>query len=252
MAARLLELKDGRGPIAANRARASLNALFVSAMQQGLAETNPVVGTAPPGEERARERTLSAAEVRAIWEATDGPGDYNAIIRLLMLTGQRREEVAGMAWTELDLEQGIWVIPAQRTKNKRVHEVPISRQAAALLERRPRWEMRDLLFGIGAGPFSGWSRAKARLDRHSGVKGWVVHDLRRTLVTVMHDLGMAPHIVEAVVNHLSGHKAGVAGIYNRATYATEKRRALQAWADYLGEITAGLPRKVVPFVRASV
>jgi integrase len=258
IASRLLELKDQHGPIAANRARGSLNAFFVWAMQQGIAEANPVMGTAPPGEERERERVLSANELRSVWQPTEGQGDYSAIVRLLILTGQRREEVAAMRWPELDLDRALWTIPSERTKNKRSHEVPLPDQAIAMLKTRPRREKRELIFGEGKGPFSGWSRAKKALDRRilerrrkelteaggdaaqaKPLEAWTLHDLRRTAVTQMNELGIAPHVVEAVINHVSGTKAGVAGTYNRAIYAAEKRAALQTYADWLEAVVEG-------------
>ncbi|MCB1882559.1 MAG: site-specific integrase [Geminicoccaceae bacterium] len=243
--ARLLVLAQEHGPISANRARQTLNAFFAWAMGQGMAEANPVAGTVPPGEERARERTLAEAEIRALWRATDDLGEYAVIVRLLLLTGQRREEVAAMRWEELDFERRLWVLPGGRTKNGRGHEVPLSDQALVILQVVPHREERALLFGRRSGPFSGWSRGKARLDRqmHEALappaatpSPWVLHDLRRTCVTGMAELGVAPHVIEAVVNHVSGHKAGVAGVYNRATYAKDKRKALQLWADHLSRI----------------
>ena len=223
------------GLVTRNRMRSALSRLFSWALEEGLAEYNPVVGTARRPE-RPRERVLSANELIAIWAATANPGDHNAIVRLLMLTGQRREEVAAARWSEIDAKRALWSIPAERTKNKRSHDVPLSKYALGIFEAIPTREGRDLIFGEAAGPFSGWSKSKERLDRRSGVSSWTLHDLRRTVVTGMAEIGVQPHIVEAVVNHVSGHKAGVAGIYNRATYAEEKRTALQKWAEHLGSI----------------
>lgn len=245
VAVRLAELATESGPVAANRARAALSALFSWAMREGLAEHNPVVGTNRPAAESARDRVLSTAELAALWPAAEGPGDFNAIVRLLLLTGQRREEVAAMRWTELDLDRGIWTLPRERTKNRRPHDVPLVAQVTAILAGLPRREGRELVFGEGRGGFSGWSQAKARLDARSGVAGWRIHDLRRTCVTGMAEIGIRPHVIEAVVNHVSGHRAGVAGVYNRATYAVEKRAALQAWADHLDALLGrGEPRVV--------
>jgi integrase len=141
-----------------------------------------------------------------------------------------------MCWQELDFDQAIWSLPADRTKNGQAHDVPLSRDVLSILQQRERRGDRQLLFGEGKGSYSGWSQAKARLDRRSGVVGWRIHDIRRTVVTGMAELGVQPHIIEATVNHLSGHKAGVAGIYNRATYATEKRDAMRLWADHVAAI----------------
>ncbi|MCB1884754.1 MAG: tyrosine-type recombinase/integrase [Geminicoccaceae bacterium] len=245
VAARLLELRDASGAVAANRARSALSALYAWAIQQGMADQNPVVGTRKNAE-ASRERTLRPEEMKALWDATAGPGDHAAIVRLLLLAGQRREEVAAMRWGEVDLERGVWTLPAARTKNGRAHEVPLSLQAQALLESLPRPEGRDLVFGRGGGPFSGWSQSKRRLDAKVGFTGWTLHDLRRTVVTGMAEMGVQPHVVEAVVNHVGGHnKVGVAGVYNRATYAGEKRAALQAWADCLDGVVAGASPRVV-------
>lgn len=255
VSARLSEIARSNGPIAANRARSTLSHLFMWSMQQGLAEENPVIGTSKPGKEIARTRVLSPDELRTIWEATKSIGDYGSIIRLPILTGQRREEVGGLHWTEVDRHQSLWTLPAERTKNGLSHEVPLSDQALSIITSQPTRVgadnlPRNLVFGQGEGPFSGWSQSKSRLDaridrastvKHIGNKeirsGWRVHDLRRTTVTMMAEhLNILPHVIESVVNHVSGHKAGVAGIYNRATYAAEKRSALQAWADYLDQI----------------
>lgn len=266
VAARLAELAAGSGPVAANRARAQLSALYRWAIGQGMAEINPVAGTIKPGAEAPRDRVLTAEELRAIWRAC-GDDDHGRIVRLLMLTGQRREEVAGMTWREVDRDGAVWRLPAQRTKNGKPHEVPLSDQALAVLSGVKPRHGRELLFGESDGPFSGWSRCKARLDeriaRRAGAAGhdqptaadepapWVLHDLRRTMVTGMAELGVQPHIIEAVVNHVSGHKAGVAGVYNRATYAREKREALALWGQHVATLVAGEPPRVVPIRRAT-
>ncbi|MGI9503692.1 MAG: site-specific integrase, partial [Geminicoccaceae bacterium] len=184
-------------------------------------------------------RVLSNDEIAKLWAETDRLGDFAAIIRLLLLTGQRREEVAAMRWSEIDLERRLWEIPGTRTKNHRPHQVPLSDQVLGILETLDRRQGRDLIFGTGKGGFSGFGQSKARSDRRSGLSGWRVHDLRRTAVTGMVEIGIQPHVVEAVVNHISGHKGGVAGIYNKATYATEKRQALKAWANALEAIAHG-------------
>jgi integrase len=116
--------------------------------------------------------------------------------------------------------------------------VPLSTLAAESLKAQPAIADRDLVFGEGEGGFSGWSKAKAALDEACGVTDWTLHDLRRTAATRMADLGVAPHVVEVIVNHISGHKAGVAGIYNRATYVAEKRAALNLWANHVSVIVA--------------
>jgi integrase len=204
---------------------------------------------------------LAPDELRAIWEATSPLAPHDRIVRLLLLTGARRQEVGGMAEAELDRARGLWLLPGERSKNGRQLEVPLSRQALALL---PEPDGRSHLFGRGGrAPFSGWSRCKARLDQQiarqraearlgrelaegetpapeDALAEWHLHDLRRSFVTLISEHGLAPpHIVEAIVGHVSGHKGGVAGVYIRALYRQEKAAALQAWAGWLVTVVEG-------------
>lgn len=161
-----------------------------------------------------RARILTEDEIARVLAACRND-DFGRIVRLLLLTGQRRDEVAGMAWAEVDLASALWSLPAARVKNKQDHDVPLLAPALLLLSSLERVEGRPLAFGQGDGGFLGFSRAKAALDVRSGVTGWRLHDLRRTAATLMADrLKILPHVVEAVLNHISGHKAGVAGIYH--------------------------------------
>lgn len=205
-------------------------------------------------EEAARERVLADDELRAIWRALEDD-HYGAIIKLLMLTGQRADEIANLAWSETG--EDAFTLPAARTKNRRQHQVPLSNAALAILAAQPRrlnaaGTPRDFVFGTAERGFSGWSKCKERLDqRIAATRGaplphWTPHDLRRTCATRMADLGVLPHVIEAVLNHVSGHKSGVAGIYNRALYEPEKRQALVLWADHLQSIVHGGERKIVP------
>ena len=236
----LAQVAAERGRTSANRARAYLSACLSFGVGNGMLERNALIGTKRPQPEQRRDRILDDGELRAVWQAVDPATDFGAIVRLLVLLGQRREEVSAMRWTELDLSQSLWRLPPERTKNARPHDVPLPAQAVAALSARHRTGGRDLVFGRGEDSFSGWSKAKFRLDASIGLsKPWVLHDLRRTAVTGMAEIGIAPHIVEAVVNHVSGHRAGVAGTYNRALYSAEKRVALQRWADHLECIVSG-------------
>jgi len=153
-----------------------------------------------------------------------------------MLTGQRREEIAALQRAEIG--DGVLALPAARTKNSRAHDVPLSPQALTVLGDQPQRVGREHVFGEGEGGFSGFSSAKDRLDKASGVTDWTLHDLRRTMATRMGDLGVQPHVIEAILNHVSGHKAGVAGVYNRSTYATEKRAALDLWGAHVQTLLA--------------
>ena len=245
VAKRLAEIARDNGPFAANRARAALSALFNWSIGEGFLDDNPVAGTHLPTEEVKRDRVLSDAEVVLVWQHA-GAGDFGLIVKLLTLTAARRDEVGSMAWSEL--QGATWTVPGDRTKNGRPHELMLPPPAMTVLAAQPAREGRDLVFGSGSGPFSGWSKAKAELDARMlaalkaerGTKAvlepWRLHDLRRTAATRMADLGVQPHIVEAVLNHVSGSKAGVAGIYNRAAYRDEKRAALALWADRVVEM----------------
>lgn len=240
VAARLRAITDKSGPVAANRARSTLSAMFAWAIGEGLCDLNPVIGTNKNGEDD-RERILSDAELAAIWHAAPA-NSYGRIVRLLMLTAQRRDEIGGLRWAELraldDPGKAQIALPGERTKNGRAHDVPLSKAALGLIEAQPRIVARHPVFGEGDGGYSGWSRSKLALDAKCKVADWTLHDLRRTAATRMADLGVQPHIIEAVLNHVSGHKAGVAGIYNRSAYAAEKRAALDLWAGHIRVIVA--------------
>ena len=248
IAARLAAIATSNGPVEANRVRASLSAFFSWCMQQGLAEINPVIGTGKRPES-ARERVLSKAELKAIWQATAGTDDYSAIIRLLMLTGQRAAEIGSLRWSEI-IGDAIALQP-ERTKNKRAHSIPLSPLALRIIEARPRRDGRDLIFGrMFDRPFCGWTACKRTLDARLSAAGadvapWTTHDLRRTFATNAAEIGVAPHIVEAVLNHVSGHKRGIAGTYNRATYEPQKRAALNRWADHLLAVVEGRGNEVI-------
>jgi len=228
------------GPVTGNRVRTTLNTFFAWAMTQGLIDANPVVGTLK-NPERSRDRVLTPLELRSIWNGL-GDDQYGSIIKLLALTGQRAAEISDLRWSEV--RENAIHLSAERTKNGRPHTVPLARAAISIIEAQPRritaaGEPRDLIFGIGAGGFDGWSHAKVRLDERIKLQPWTTHDLRRSFATHAAEIGIAPHIIEAVLNHVSGHRAGTAGIYNRALYDREKRIALDRWADWLMAVVEG-------------
>lgn len=235
VATRIAAIAAKSGPVEGNRVRASLQAFFNWCIRTGVAESNPVVGTGRKPE-RSRERVLSDAELRAIWNATADDSDYSAIVRLLMLTGQRADEIASLRWSEVELDAARIILPAERTKNSRAHIVHLAEPARAILSARQHTD--GFVFGRHTDrPFTGWSRCKMALGarlRDSGAPfDWVHHDLRRSMATRMAELDTAPHIIEAVLNHVSGHKHGVAGVYNRAGYAPQQAHALDVWAEHL-------------------
>jgi integrase len=238
------------GPVAANRARTNLSALFAWAMRKGLHDQNPVIAT-ETRKEKSRHRVLSDNELAVVWN-TLPKSDYGDILKLLILTGQREREIGDLHWSEIDFDEELISLPPERTKNARPHEIPMSSAVRDILKARTRSDDRDLVFGFGAGGFSGWGKSKERLDKAIAdrlgkpLPHWTVHDLRRTAATRMVDLGEGPHVVEAVLNHVSGHRAGVAGIYNRSLYKAEKAQALSKWATHVLAIAKGKKSNVTP------
>lgn len=231
----LTEISTTSGPVASNRVRATISAMLNWAMKAGMAEANPAAFTNKESES-SRSRVLSANELREIWAALPS-GDYGTILKLLILTGLRRAEIGGLRWSEIDLKHGAITLPPDRVKNGRQHIIPMSKPVRSLIAAIPRKEGRDFVFGYGSGGFAGWGMCKDRLDASlSSPDAWTVHDLRRTVATTMAEIGIAPHIVEAVLNHASGHKGGIAGVYNRASYDKEKREALTLWGDHVLKI----------------
>ncbi|MGZ5838965.1 MAG: tyrosine-type recombinase/integrase [Croceibacterium sp.] len=247
VAAQLVRITREHSSISAARARTALSAFYVWAMQMGLTESNPIIGTLKPQDTRPRERVLNDQELAAIWSACRSD-DHGRIIRLLILLGSRRAEIGGIAWSELDLEGAVWTLPAQRSKNGRAHSLPLMPMALSIIREVPRVLGRDLLFGERAARgFTAFALGKRDLDARSGVRDWVVHDIRRSVATGMANLGVGPHIVEEVLNHRSGHKGGIAGIYNRSRYEREVRAALGMWCDHIRTLVDGSERKVLAY-----
>lgn len=259
----LTGIRDTKGPVAANRTRASLSALWTWALRSGRIEgENPVANAPKPAREAPRDRVLKDAELALIWRCTGGDHDHDRIVRLLLLTGARREEVGAMAPSEVDVARdglsALWTLPAARSKNGLPHEVPLGPLALAQLPQGR--DKNPTLFGETTNGFSGWSRCKERLDErmlkalrqdftemHGRVPAaeevkvapWVLHDLRRTFSTWANENGIEPHVVEACLNHVSGAaKRGVAGTYNKALYRTQKAAALAAWEEYVRKLAS--------------
>jgi integrase len=268
---RVSELKVESGPSAAGHARLVLSAMFAWAIGEGLAEDNPVIGSNAPAT-KARDRVLSAGfdkgrklnlalnELGEIWRAVPD-NDYGRIVKLLALTGQRRGEVGGMRWSELDTDGAVWQLPEGRTKNGLPHAVPLTPLALAIIKAVPQEAERDLLFGRGPNGFSGWGKPKEALDariqaarKKAGAKPmppWTVHDIRRATATGLGNLGVLPHVVEALLNHISGFRKGVAGTYNLSPYAREVRPALLLWDEHVRALTGGTATVVAFQTRAA-
>jgi integrase len=249
----LNDIAGESGDVTSNRVRSSVSALLSWTIKEGirLPEGN-IASHTNKREEKTRDRVLSDAELMTIWAACRDDY-YGAIVKLLMLTGQRAREIAELRWDEVHDDQ--IVLPAERTKNHRSHVVPLSEAAKAILTAF-NGKGRTYVFGRDDTGFQGWGRSKpklhARISEACGkpLPHWTPHDRRRTVATRMAELGIQPHIVEAVLNHVSGHKGGVAGVYNRATYDKEKREALNLWAEHLTATLEGRAAVLVPLKRA--
>ncbi|ANK79995.1 MAG: hypothetical protein TEF_03720 [Rhizobiales bacterium NRL2] len=259
----VLDKAEARGlSVGVNRVLANVRRLFAWAVERGLIETSPVTGVKPPAKEQARDRVLTDDELRAFLVACDKAGPpFGAVFRLLLLTGQRRDEVVSAAWSEFDLREKLWRLPGERTKNGKPHDVPLSQAAVELiaeLESKdhstllfPAWFVRDDQSEEKERPVSGFGRAKNRVDaamlaelqRMAERRGddpakialmpWRIHDLRRTAASGMARLGVGIHVVEKLLNHTSGTFGGIVAVYQRHDFADEKRAAVEAWADFI-------------------
>jgi integrase len=209
----------------------------------GGVKANPTIGTDNPVYGQApRDRVLTDGEIRSIWRnCTDD--DFGRIVRLLLLTACRRDEIGGLRWTEIDLTTGKLLLPKERTKSKRPHEFVLPPTAIAIIETVRRRNSRDTLFGGGASGFNAWSyntmALGARIAAADGntLAPWTLHDLRRTVRTRLGKLGVLPHIAELVLNH-AGHKSGIGGVYDHHDYGPEISEALRKWEAHLLEVLA--------------
>lgn len=229
-------------PVSANRALAHLKHLMGWCVERGMIDASPIAGMKPLSKERSRERVLTDDELGALWTACDAEGyPFGDCMKLLILSGQRRAEVAEMRWSELDLEKRLWTLPSQRAKNGRQHTVPVTDAMLGVLRKVPRFLGSDCVFTTtGKTPVSGFGRLKERLDKAlpEGTEPWIIHDLRRTMSTNMAMLGVPQPVTEALLNHKTGVVSGVAAIYNAYSYADEKREALDRWNQHLGSMLA--------------
>lgn len=253
-----------------NQLKSAISAPFAWALEKELIEFNPCDGIKKLARVKIGERTLDRDdEIIAVWRAaTDIGGSYGSIVKLLLLSGQRREEVAAMEWRELDLEKRTWTIPGARTKNKLIHVVPLSDAMLKIIEAQKPVDDSPYVFPGRLGtPVAGFSKYKARLDRRvlhhlrqiaenrgadptrAGFAPFTLHDLRRTVATRLGDHDVDPHVVEAILNHVSGSRGGVAGVYNKNTYARQKQLALDRWGEFVTALVNGEPSNVVSMTK---
>ena len=262
-----------RSPIARRSERIEILAAFRKlcrwSLTRGLIDRDPSAGISAPSPERSRDRVLDDTEIRLAWQAFEAVSwPFGPIGKLLLLTGARLGEAGGMRWSELDLAARVWRLPASRVKNARAHEVPLSDAAVEIIQGLPRiGDVKDgyVFTTTSFSPVSGFSRAKRAIDRTiieimreeaeargnnpdsvTALLGWRLHDLRRTVATSLQKLGVRLEVTEAILNHVSGSRAGIVGVYQRHEYAAEKRAALDAWARRLEAIVSGAePSNVV-------
>ena len=202
-------------------------------MGRGIIEANPAADLPKPGSETKRSRVLRHDELARVWKAAGEIGwPFGDAIRLLILTGARREEIGQLKWSEI--EGDVIALGGARTKNAEPHNIPLSDSAKAILQRLPRIVGSALVFTTnGKTAISGWSRAKTQIDEASAVSAWRFHDIRRTVATGLQKLGVNLQTIEAVLGHTSGSRSGVVGVYQRHSFDAEKRAALDAWGGHV-------------------
>jgi integrase len=239
------------GRTAAARARSTLSSLFAWAMREGLCEANPVILSNDPlrGIDNSRDRVLADNELAAIWNACRDD-DFSRIIRLLILTGCRRDEIGSLRWSEIDFDAGTITIAAARSKNRRTHCLILPGPALDILQAAPRRPARDYVFGQSGQGFQRWGAYTAALrERLGNMPPWTLHDLRRTFRTGLGRLGIPSHIAELAINHT---RSGIEAVYDRHSYAREIGHALALWADHVTAIIDGRPASnVTPLRRES-
>ena len=258
---------DRGAEVGANRVLAWLRAFFNWAVDHEYLAASPVRRMKPVTRERSRDRALSDDEIRWFWTGTGELGwPFGFLFRMLLVTAQRRDEISGMTWSELDLERRVWSIPRERSKNDRANNVALSQLALEIIAELPKVHPVLVFTTNGKQPVSGFSRAKVRLDAlmnrirrdqlggaagEAQIQGWTLHDLRRTAATGMAGFATGPHIVDKVLNHVSGVIRGVAAVYNRHGYETERAAALEAWAAYIASLIRPAPAgsNIVPLLR---
>lgn len=225
------EIIDRGAPALANKVLGTVKTLFYWALDRDIIDTNPMARIKPPAPVVRRERMLNDEEIPLLWSAWEKMGHpHGRFLQLLLVTAQRRSEVANMRWEAVDIENRLWTIPAEANKSGRAHEVPLSRLAVEIIQSVPRTHEELLLPTHVGKPISGFTPCKQRADKLSGITDWRFHDLRRTAATNMARIGVSVHTISRVLNHVEG---GVTSIYDRYSYLPEKHHALEAWGHKL-------------------
>ena len=241
------ELLTANGPSAANHAFAAIRKFFNWCVERGEVDNSPCVGLKAPAKFNSRDRVLTDDEVARIWGSLDQMGyPFGPFVKLLFLTGQRREEVASLRWQYLDLDARLWTQPAASNKSNRIHFVPLSDAAIKILQEIPKLH-EELVFparGSATNSISGFSKWKSALDQLSGTSNWTLHDIRRTMATGLASVKISHLVVELLLNHNAASLSGVAAVYNRHDYLDEKREAVERWAAHLAKITAMQPNLI--------
>jgi integrase len=243
-----------RGGYMANRTLSVVRRFFGWLVSRDIIEVSPATGIDRPGQEVSRERILDPDELRRLWVAASDPaeGPFGVFFKLLALTGQRRSEVSGMRWDEIDDEQRVWRLPPTRTKNGKAHTLPLVPAVWDIIQAQPRFADSDFVLTIdGKQPIVGYARAKRRLSAKAGLKaaGWRFHDLRRTTASGLQRLGVRTEVIERCLNHRSGVYRGPSGVYQRDPLIDEVRAGLQKWADYVGDLVTGSKAATVVTLR---
>lgn len=235
----ILDAAIARGAkIQANRINAMIRKMFNWCIERDILDKSPVVGLKAPSKEITRERVLDDKEIsRLIAACRNQAYPFGSYVLFLMATAQRRSEVANLRWSQINFENAKWTIPSELSKNGKSHEVPLNAIALALLEAIPRFANCNLVFSTtGKTPISGMSKMLRRIQVASDTSDWRLHDLRRTAASVMAGEEIRPHVIEKVLNHVSGTISGVSAVYNRYGYDSEKRDALEKWGQFLVRI----------------
>jgi integrase len=224
----------------ANRIHSNIRRLFNWCIERGIVETSPIIGLKSPTKEKSRDRVLDDEEIARLLRAcSNDVYPFRQFVPVLLATAQRRGELAEMRWSEVDLDAKVWVVPAERSKNGKPHVVPLSAYALKVLNEVPRFLDCEFVFTTTRkSPVSGFSKMLRRLSEGSQTTGWRLHDLRRTAASGMARASVSPHVVEKILNHISGTISGVAAVYNRYAYDAEKRDALDRWGAALEDLTA--------------